>query len=64
MSLTEELPDFGLWKTSRLEFLLAEYTESLAAVRRYYGAGHEETREYERWVAAMEAELEGRKVGK
>jgi hypothetical protein len=24
--MTEELPDFGVWKTTRLEFLLVEYT--------------------------------------
>lgn len=64
MSVEGELPDFGLWKTPRLEFLLVEYRESLRNLKGYYGAGHQETLEYERWVAAMEAELEGRKAGK
>jgi len=60
--MSEELPDFGIWKTARLEFLLVEYRESLWAVKRYYGDGHQETRLYERWVAGIEAELEARKA--
>ena len=64
MSVEEELPDFREWKTARLEFLLVEYRESLGDVRKYYGEGHEEAVVWERWVRAMEAELERRKEGK
>lgn len=64
MSVTTELPDFGLWKTTRLEFLYVEYAESLGAVRHFYGDEHPETKLYERWVAAIEAELASRKAEK
>jgi hypothetical protein len=64
MGAEDELPDFGVWKTGRLEFILVEYRESLDNVKAYYGAGHQETKRYERWVGAIEAELESRKKGK
>jgi hypothetical protein len=55
-----EPPNFTDWSTSRLKFLLVEYSESIPAIRTLYGSKHPETLTYVAWVKAIEAELNKR----
>jgi hypothetical protein len=57
---TDQLPDFSQWTTRRLSFILEDYKSSLSSCRTLMGRGHPESLIYEKWVNALQEELDKR----
>jgi hypothetical protein len=58
MTIEADIPDFREWTTYRLERLQLEYESDLRSVRILYGKRHPDILLYEKWIAAIQQELD------